>query len=381
MIDDINKNIIQGLNKRLEVIIENNKSLKSNTKTIYNLFTKTHTDLKQRYQIRNNYYRKKFPLALNNLCNLKSNKIFFQLIEKEYYESIKFYRNISNIQLSIDIKQYNEQAEKSTKILEDLKSDTIQYENSIEQFKKECIQQNEKLKDYANQLFQIQYEQSQIQSDIKNLKQKILFEKKLYSEEKQTLLYFKITSRLTSTNISQENKPEHTNGFHQQQKNLIEEEIALKNLLHSIKNSNQSKLIQCHSEYNHLLTEISHIKQNIQQTKSDLLSLKRKLSSYKIKSNMNRIIATQAKTRTLFVPKMGSTSNKQEIVYQSAPILNKIKNTLLDCEQNEQLSNESTIKSEQNKTKSMCCFFDFLIFRSQDFSKSFIKSVKNVLPV
>ncbi|CAF1487768.1 unnamed protein product [Rotaria magnacalcarata] len=359
MIDDINKNLMQQLNKRLELIIEHNKSLKCNLNSRNDLVNKTLTDLTQRYKIRNNYYRKKFPSLLHDLSILKSNEKHFQSVEKRYYQSIKFYKNISNIQSSINIKQYDEQLQQSTIILDDLKTNISQYENSIEQSKQEFIQQNEQIKDSTNKLSQIQYEQHRIQSDIKQLKQNILFEKNLYSQEKEFYSNLKTASHLASKKLCLEEKHEYVDQCYQQQQILSKEEITLKNLLKNIKDSNQNKLNQCHTEHNHLSKEISRTKFDIRQKRTDLLQLQHQLSDYKTKSKMNQIVMNQSKTRTLFAPPPPSTtttttttitSNKEEIIHKSAPLINKLKTALLYAEQHQQqhpLSVESTNKSEQ----------------------------------
>ncbi|CAF1487771.1 unnamed protein product [Rotaria magnacalcarata] len=361
MIDDINKNLMQQLNKRLELIIEHNKSLKCNLNSRNDLVNKTLTDLTQRYKIRNNYYRKKFPSLLHDLSILKSNEKHFQSVEKRYYQSIKFYKNISNIQSSINIKQYDEQLQQSTIILDDLKTNISQYENSIEQSKQEFIQQNEQIKDSTNKLSQIQYEQHRIQSDIKQLKQNILFEKNLYSQEKEFYSNLKTASHLASKKLCLEEKHEYVDQCYQQQQILSKEEITLKNLLKNIKDSNQNKLNQCHTEHNHLSKEISRTKFDIRQKRTDLLQLQHQLSDYKTKSKMNQIVMNQSKTRTLFAPPPPSTtttttttitSNKEEIIHKSAPLINKLKTALLYAEQHQQqhpLSVESTNKSEQNE--------------------------------
>ncbi|CAF4465477.1 unnamed protein product [Rotaria socialis] len=359
MIDDMNKNLMQQLNKRLELIIEHNKSLKFDLNSRNNLVNKTLTDLTQRYKIRNNYYRKKFPSLLHDLSILKSNEKHFQSIEKRYYQSIKFYKNISNIQSSINIKQYDKQFQQSTKILDDLKTNISQYENSIEQSKQEFIQQNEQIKDSTNKLSQIQYEQNRIQSDIQQLKQKILFEKNLYSQEKEFYSNFKTASQLESKKICLEKKHKDVDQCYQQQQILSKEEITLKNLLKNIKDANQNKLSQCHTENNRLSKEISQTKFNIQQKRTDLLQLQHQLSDYKTKSETNKIVMNQSKIRTLLAPPLPPppsttktiTSNKEEIIHKSAPLINKLKTALLYAEQQHPLPIESTNKSEQNELK------------------------------
>jgi archaellum component FlaC len=178
-IDNLDIKSIQQLNKRLELLLEHIKSIKSNSNVTNNLIIQIRIDLHQRYQLRNNYYHRKYPLVLRDLSRIKSTKTSFQLIEKHHSQSIQFFKKSFNS----NIQSYHHQFEQSNKYLTELKTTVNQYENDINQLKQELIDQTNQIYLHSNNLFQIQYEQNQIQSTIKQLKQQILFEKELHQQE------------------------------------------------------------------------------------------------------------------------------------------------------------------------------------------------------
>ncbi|CAF2426036.1 unnamed protein product [Rotaria sp. Silwood2] len=358
MIDDINKKFIEQLNKYIELILEHIKSLEHTSNLMKNLQNTFRIDLNQRYKIRNNYYHKKFPLLLHDLSVIKTNKICFQLVEQQHNQSIKFYKNVFNIQSSINIEQYDKQFQQSIETFNNLKTNINQCETNIEQLKQELIKQNQQINIYVNNLFNIQYEQYQIEINIKQLKQKILFEKNLYyeikqiySEEKNSFFDSKITFEIHSKKLFHEKQQEYIDQLKQKQQILKNEEITLKNNLKNSKDFNQNQLHQFHTEYINLMNDITQMKLNIQQKKTDLLPLQNELSFYRKIINKNRSNFTQSKNQPLRVLPTTTTMNTEEIKHESTPLINKLNKTILHSEQ-QQLPIESTIESESTKFKS-----------------------------
>ncbi|CAF0929760.1 unnamed protein product [Rotaria sordida] len=360
MTDNINKKFIEQLNKHIELNREHIKSIQYNSNLTKIRLNKTRIDLNQRYEIRNNYYHRKFPLLLHDLSIIKSNKIYFQTIEKQHYQSIKFYKNLFNIQSSINIEQYDKQLQQSIKTLNNLKNNINQYENNINELKQELIKQNQQINFYINNLFHIQYEQYQIQLDIKQLKQKILFEKTLYNEikqfyleEKKSFFNLNITFESYYQKIFQGEQHEYIDQLKQKQQILKDEEITLKNILKKSKNLNESQINRFHTEYIKLTNDITQTKLNIQKKITDLLPLQSELSIYDTTFNINRNTFIQSKNQLLLVPTTTTTTtmNTEEITHEAAPLINKLNKTILHPEQ-QPSPIESTIKSESTKSTS-----------------------------
>jgi len=316
---------MQQLSKRLEVIRDHIKSFNHKTNSTNNLVRKIRHDLIQRYELRNNYYHRNLPLLLHDLCFIKSRKKYFQLKEKQHYQSIQFYKKVFNIQSSSTI----EQLQQSIQYLHEIKNDVHQYENDIKRLQQELIQQNNQINLYSNNLFQIQFEQNLIQSDIKQLKQKIRFEKQFYHEQK-LVLDSKLTFKIDE-NILQETYQTLTN-----------QETTLNNYLQTIKNLNQHQLDQFHTEYTHLSTQITQINFDIEQKSIDLLPLQSELQAYRTILNMNESNLTVSKGRPLLIP----TINRQ-----STSLINKFNTNIVRPEQ-QLLPLESITTTEWTKCKS-----------------------------
>ncbi|CAF3424490.1 unnamed protein product [Rotaria sp. Silwood1] len=358
MIDDVNKKFIEQSNKHIELIFEHIKSLQYTSNSTKNHLNKIRIDLNQRYEIRNNYYHRKFPLLLHDLSLIKSNKINFQLIEKQHNRSIKFYKNVFNIQSSINMEQYDKQLQQSIKTLNNLKNNINQYENNINQLKQKLFEQNQQINFYVNNLLHIQYEQYLRQLDIQQLKQKILFEKNLYyeikqiySEEKNSFFNSKITFEILSKKIFQGKQYEYIHQLKQKQQILKNEEITLKNILKNSKDLNQNQLHRFHIEYITLTDDIAQTKLNIKQNMVDLLPLQSELSAYRTIFNTNRITFTQSQNQPLLVPT--TTMNTEEIIHESASLINNLNEPILPSEQQQQqLPIESNMESESTTFKS-----------------------------
>jgi hypothetical protein len=306
-IDEI---FLEQLKQRFEFIVHHIKSTNENSNEINQLIKQIRADLYQRIELRNNYYHRKFSLLLHDLCLIISNKKHFQLIEKQYYHSKQFYQKIFNIQSLVNIDQYHQQYEQSKKCLYELKILVQQYENDLEQLKQKILEQNKQINVYSTNLFQIKFEQNQILSNIQQLKQRIRFEKQLHT--------FTLKSN---------------------------EESILNNDLEN----------QLHTEYINLCTQITEIKFNIEQKSIDLLPLQFELYIYHSILNVNDIYSMKLKDQPLLLPRI--TTNTEQIHQQSAIIINKIKETIVQSTL-QQLpiemiseSNDKKIKSEKSNGK------------------------------
>jgi hypothetical protein len=294
-IDNIDIKSIELLNKSFELLINYIKSIKDNSNFTNNLINQIY----QRYELRNNYYHRKYPLLLHDLCLIKSTKKHFQLIANQHYHSKQFFKKIFNIQSLSDIEQYHQQYEQSIKFLNELKNMIHQYEYDINELKQKFNEQNKQINVYLNNLFQIQFEQNHIQTNIQQLKQQILFEQRLYHQIKQQ-----------SKQIFQTN---HIN---------LQQQITLNNELQN----------QVHTEYNNLFIQIAQIKFNIEQQSIDLLLLQFELYIY------HTIFNRESKDQSI-------KTNTKEIHRQSVPVLN-----IIHSEQ--QIPIKSINKSECTKFKS-----------------------------
>ena len=360
--NDINKKLIQQLNKRLESIIEHIKFLEHNANIIKNDFAKTRADLNQRYELRNNYYHPKLPLLLHDLCIIESNRNYFQLVEKQHYRSIEFYKKIVNIQSSINMGQYDEQLQQSIKFLNDLKNSVSQYENDIDQLKQQIINQNQQIKFYMEHLFDIQYEQNKTQSDIRQLQQKILFEKRFsdikqqYLNEKNFVYDVKNTLKTDEQNAQKfvQEEYEYFNKLGQEQQTLVKQEVTLKSDLENIKSSNQNQFNQFHTEYADLSKQITQIELNIKQKLDDLLPFQTELHAYRKIFSMNETYSNQSKTQISIVPTAAATPTAyaRGAIRQSVSLIKKYNKNITSCAQQKQLPTNSIGKSECTKLKS-----------------------------
>ena len=165
-IDDINQKFIHQLNKHIELINEHSQLTKHKSHIIKNQFNKIVHDLIQRYELRHNYYFRKFSFILNDLSIIKSNKEHFQLIEKQHYRSIYFYKNLCSL---IEFKQYNEQLQQTIKFLNYFKDNIHYNEYILVNLKQTLIKQYQQIDLHTNELLNIQYQQNRIQIEIKQL--------------------------------------------------------------------------------------------------------------------------------------------------------------------------------------------------------------------
>jgi hypothetical protein len=323
-IDNIDIKFIQQLNKRFESIINYIQSIKDNSTSTNNLINQIFIDLNQRYEIRNNYYHRTFPILLQDLCLIESNKKHFQLIEKQHYHTKQLYKRLFNIQSLTNIEQYHQQYEQSIKYLNELKNIVYQYEYDINQLKEKLILQNKQINFYSNNLFQIYFQQNQIQSNIEQLKQQILFEKQLYNQTKQHFIYNpKLTYKIDD------------------EKNL-QQQIILNNNL-------QNQIIQ--------------IKFNIEQQSIDLLTLQFQLYIYYKILNRNDQPSLVSTT---------TTKNTEEIRHQSDLLINNVNENMIHLQQ----PIESIRKSRKSKEKCNVLFLNIQVDNEMS-----VQLIENVLPL
>jgi len=306
-LDNIDIKFIQQLNKRLELIINYIQSIKNNSNSTNNLINQIYIDLNQRYELRNNYYHRKFPILLHDLCLIKSTKEHFQFIEKQHYHTKQFYKKLFNIQSLSNIEQYHQQYEQSIEYLNEYKNIVDEYEYNIDQLKEKLIEQNKQINIYLNNLFEIYFQQTQIQSNIQQLKQEILFEKRLYNQTKQHFIYNpKQTFKIDDENPQQQ--------------------IILNN---------------------NLQNQIILIKFNIEQQSIDLLTLQFQLYIYHKILHMNNQPSP--------VP---TTKNTEEIQHQSVVLINKVNENMIHPQQ-ESISKAECIKFKSRKSKEKCNVFKY----------------------
>lgn len=339
--DYLDRKFIQQLNKHLELINNHIKPMKYKSNLTRHLIHQTFININQRYELRNNYYHRKFPLLLHDLCLIKSNKNYFQLIEKQYYHSTQFYKKILNIQSITNIEQYQQQFEQSNKCLNDLKHFVKQYENDIDQLKEKIMEQNKQINLYSNNLFQIQFNRNQIQSNIQQLKQQILFEKQLYNEIKQSFISNpKLTLKINDIN------PQKIIGKKQQNQNPT---------------LNNDFLHQFHTEYNRLSTQMTQIKLNIEQKSIDLLSLQSEFDIDRTVLNVNDMNFTKSKDQSLLLPTTTTTTDTKDTHHQSALLINRFNKNIIQSELR-QLPIECVRKSEYTKSKSRKSKANYQVF-------------------
>ncbi|UJR23533.1 hypothetical protein I4U23_026523 [Adineta vaga] len=190
MINDIDMKFIAQLNKRFELVLLHIQSLNDNTISTNDLLNKVRHDLIERYELRNNYYHRQFPIRLHNLSSIKSRKKCYQLIEKQHDHSKQFYKKVFNIQFFSNIDQYQQQYHQSNQILHELQTTIHHYENEIDYLKQEILKQTNQIYQSSNEVFQIQFDQHLVQSNIRQLKQQIQFEKQFYCEQNPFLIEY-----------------------------------------------------------------------------------------------------------------------------------------------------------------------------------------------
>jgi hypothetical protein len=290
--------LLDEFKNHLEFIYKQLKSTNENSNGLNQHINKIRIDLHQRIELRNNYYHRKFPLLLNDLCLITANKKHFQLIEKQHDRSKQFYQKIFNIQSLIDIDQYHQQYEQSKTCLYQLKTIVQQYENDLEELKQKIIKQNQQIITYSTNLFQIQFEQNQIRSNIDQLNQQIHFEKQFYPIIKYTL---------KSSEVS----------------NNLEKQLS--------------------NEYITLSTQINEIQFNIEQKSIDLLPLQLELYIYHTILNVNDMRLMKLRDQPLLLP-----THTEQIQQQTNVMINSIKEILVPIEIIDE--SESKKGNEENKT-------------------------------
>lgn len=241
---------------RFELIDQQNQLLKQQK-------NQTRHNLIERYRIRNNYYRRKFPHILKETHSGLSDYQSLEKTTKIQYQCNEVYKYLINRSTLRNIDYYNDQLERTNTFLHCLKTDVNQCENEVNQLKFEVTDKINQIDSFAKNLFDIQCEQELIRSNIKQLKDAIRFENDLYHRDTSSCFLVPPTTK-SLREIELEEELENLKEFHHDQRKSFDEEST--KLVEQIKEM-QTKIDQRSNEVSTLKDQIKSYQTSSKPTK------------------------------------------------------------------------------------------------------------------
>ena len=315
-IDALDIQLLQRINRNLRPLADQISSDEQHSKVLHYRSSELRSDIIQRCKLRNSYYYRKLPRFSEELQLIRSDEQSLRCKAKSYDQSIRLYQHLIQIQSASEVTGHQQQLEQSTKILETLKNDVHQCEKDIDQLKNKLEDQAEQMQFYSTNLFQIQFEQEEIQLNIKQLKEEIRREETLYQNIKQQLCDLSLSpsaipnepqtvfdretlrAKFFRQPTSIQSKVNDRKVFMQQQiaecenqqlalgelrkerQMLIDRETVLNGDLQKLRDSNETQTNRLTSESTHLSTRIDTIRLDLERLLVDSLPLQFEISVY-----------------------------------------------------------------------------------------------------
>ena len=329
MTSSVDVKLIQELNQRLQLFIDDIQASNDRSQLTKNLLHQTSLDLVQRYRLRNTYYHRALPRLLDGLSQIQAKQCHAQLMEHEYRQFVELYKYLFNVQSSLKLQQYEQQLEQVTRVLGELKANVQWSTDDIDRLKKEYVEQTNAVTLHSKNLFELQFERKQVQSDVQRLKHRILFEKELHQtiklhviscsssipshqsklvlNSKACLHHFfnQLPQKPLKKNEKQDrnstlktqitkNQQEYiaADKLQQEQRLLIRQETTLTEELQALQDSQQTQLNTFLTESENLSNEINTIQFHIQQKAIDLIPVQFELYIYRTIIEMNENMST-----------------------------------------------------------------------------------------
>ena len=330
IIDRINDKDLQMFHQYFETFAVRLKSNDQQIDEINQRLTNIRQQLIQRYRIRNNFYRRKFPQIVNKS---KTNKLDIHLLKlksKRCQQSIDLFKQLIYLQVFNEQFYYEKEFEQSTTTLENLKEQIDFHQNELERSQKELNEQLNQIHLYSDELIQIQLERQTTQSHIQQMKENIRIELQIFNAikehddvsmpivfEKEQIISFdrhdclkKFFDKRSKIFVDQpkisplkiifdRHSIEHDqqrNDLRQlidEKKKLIVEENHLHHQLEQMKTNKENQLIDYQNEYVELTEKIDRLQIGIEENFVDLLPLQFEIHLYQTLLDRHDISSNQ----------------------------------------------------------------------------------------